>query len=746
GGDVLERRLLPALVVRCAQHLHKWGIEEEGLFRISGRASHIAKLRSEFNTGADYDLRDCAPGDLDPHAVSGIFKAYLRELPEPILTHTLNPYFEAAMHAETNSRKQESLTHMRHAGGATLPSNPRDGNSRQPSLRKPPSLSTLAMPSFAGMRPPSDGLLATFSALIARLPRENRDLLRTLTELINATASRKETRMPLSNLTVIFCPSLNMSPPILRVLCEAKNIWDGPLKDAVEEQVMDIKRAEPNQPGEAVVQERTEEQSVLDIRKEDPQDGNTQATAADDNEADGGVQDQSTASDDQLVAPDQPVLTTQSDAVAASTEEISDSPSVPETDGEDVSPPALEQSLSRSSVDNESFVSAGDMRPETPQLLSNPQSPQSAQILSSSAESLATPSNFSDGAPAPLQDQSAKKLTASPPHTPAIADAESETPLPIAPSHSRPLPVIIAPLISDMPSVAFPTTERAPSTPYTPSAQASINPPNPELVLTSPSTTTPPSETSSLRGSPRTRSLRMKRPSLSMLFKKRSVSSIGSSKNGLPSPYTPLPPLPTESPCASPTSSGSPSTPRSFSSMVTAPMANSRFSLPPMLDTQIDSSSLDLTLGVESVEEGEDENAHSGDDTTVEGTMDAHHAKAHAVTSATAISPISPATTINTTSPISLSSSTPTAERFRVSAAHTSSTTSSVYMSASSSIQGATLRPRASQASLTSSAYNRLSVWDDDEDLPPEDNWADAVLMEAEKGWAARRKSRVPQT
>jgi hypothetical protein len=29
--------------------------------------------------GADYDLAQCTPADLDPHAVASIFKAYLRE-------------------------------------------------------------------------------------------------------------------------------------------------------------------------------------------------------------------------------------------------------------------------------------------------------------------------------------------------------------------------------------------------------------------------------------------------------------------------------------------------------------------------------------------------------------------------------------------------------------------------------------------------------------------------------------------
>jgi hypothetical protein len=64
----LESRRLPALVVRCAQHILAWGIQELGLFRyglihyrrvpassllcsVNGRSSHVAKLRSEFDTG-----------------------------------------------------------------------------------------------------------------------------------------------------------------------------------------------------------------------------------------------------------------------------------------------------------------------------------------------------------------------------------------------------------------------------------------------------------------------------------------------------------------------------------------------------------------------------------------------------------------------------------------------------------------------------------------------------------------------
>jgi hypothetical protein len=34
GRRTLEHRLMPALVVRCVIHLKKWGLDEEGIFRL----------------------------------------------------------------------------------------------------------------------------------------------------------------------------------------------------------------------------------------------------------------------------------------------------------------------------------------------------------------------------------------------------------------------------------------------------------------------------------------------------------------------------------------------------------------------------------------------------------------------------------------------------------------------------------------------------------------------------------------
>ena len=49
---VFEERALPAIVVRCAQHLVLLGVQEEGLFRVPGRSAHVTKLRAEFDAGA----------------------------------------------------------------------------------------------------------------------------------------------------------------------------------------------------------------------------------------------------------------------------------------------------------------------------------------------------------------------------------------------------------------------------------------------------------------------------------------------------------------------------------------------------------------------------------------------------------------------------------------------------------------------------------------------------------------------
>lgn len=108
--------------------VHIWGPKEEGIFRISGQSSHVAALKRQFDSGADIDLTEFHPRDLDPHAVAGLFKSYLREckllawfvvwntiltlscsVPSPLLTHALAPKFEKAVGKKEEAVKRSSM-------------------------------------------------------------------------------------------------------------------------------------------------------------------------------------------------------------------------------------------------------------------------------------------------------------------------------------------------------------------------------------------------------------------------------------------------------------------------------------------------------------------------------------------------------------------------------------------------------------------------------------------------------------
>lgn len=96
-----RRRYLPAIVVRCVEAIEKWGVEEEGIYRLSGRSSHTAKLKVIFDRkngqNADLQLVDIGPAELDLNSVCSLLKAYLRSLPDLLLTSSLSKEFNEAV-------------------------------------------------------------------------------------------------------------------------------------------------------------------------------------------------------------------------------------------------------------------------------------------------------------------------------------------------------------------------------------------------------------------------------------------------------------------------------------------------------------------------------------------------------------------------------------------------------------------------------------------------------------------------
>ncbi|RIB24683.1 hypothetical protein C2G38_2167915 [Gigaspora rosea] len=84
---------LPAVVYRCIEYLDaNEADKEEGIYRLSGAAMTLKHLKDRFNTEGDVDLLH--QGELyDIHAVAGLLKLYLRELPTSVLTRELHMEF-----------------------------------------------------------------------------------------------------------------------------------------------------------------------------------------------------------------------------------------------------------------------------------------------------------------------------------------------------------------------------------------------------------------------------------------------------------------------------------------------------------------------------------------------------------------------------------------------------------------------------------------------------------------------------
>ncbi|WFD45322.1 Rho GTPase activating protein [Malassezia psittaci] len=161
---------IPALVKRCVDHLERThGIEEEGIYRVSGSSSAVKALADCFTTMHDVDLEadNTKIGSLtsDPHNLSSLLKMYLRALPENLCATILS---EMAQAAEISDRSER---------------------------------------------------VTLLARLLAQLPPENYSLLRYLCAHLNRVDSASEkNKMTAHNLGIVLSPTLAISSPLLIAL------------------------------------------------------------------------------------------------------------------------------------------------------------------------------------------------------------------------------------------------------------------------------------------------------------------------------------------------------------------------------------------------------------------------------------------------------------------------------------------------------------------------------------------------
>ncbi|KAG7464631.1 hypothetical protein MATL_G00167630 [Megalops atlanticus] len=180
-GDLAQQEgvLVPHIVRSCTEEVERRGLEEVGIYRISGAANDIQTLKSAFNTNS----RDAVSRlrAMDVNAVSGALKLYFRELPEPLIP----------------ADRFQSL-----AGALDIP----DMSSR----------------------------LETMLTILQSCPDVNRNTFLFLLHHLKRVAEKQEVnKMSLMNLATVFGPSLVRPPQVVLGQC-------GPRVDISQEVVVQV--------------------------------------------------------------------------------------------------------------------------------------------------------------------------------------------------------------------------------------------------------------------------------------------------------------------------------------------------------------------------------------------------------------------------------------------------------------------------------------------------------------------------
>ncbi|XP_053296891.1 active breakpoint cluster region-related protein isoform X1 [Pleuronectes platessa] len=105
-----ERSKVPYIVRQCIEEVEKRGVDEVGIYRISGVATDIQALKAAFDTNTKDILMMLS--DMDINAIAGTLKLYFRELPEPLLTDRLYPAFMEGIALSDPAAKENCMMHL----------------------------------------------------------------------------------------------------------------------------------------------------------------------------------------------------------------------------------------------------------------------------------------------------------------------------------------------------------------------------------------------------------------------------------------------------------------------------------------------------------------------------------------------------------------------------------------------------------------------------------------------------------
>ncbi|GAB7345995.1 hypothetical protein MBLNU457_4769t1 [Dothideomycetes sp. NU457] len=101
---------VPMVVYQCMQAVDLFGLDVEGIYRLSGNNTHIQQLKAVFdNDSSRVDFRNPAAFHHDVNAVAGLLKQFFRDLPDPLFTRERYNEFISAARIDDDIVRRDTL-------------------------------------------------------------------------------------------------------------------------------------------------------------------------------------------------------------------------------------------------------------------------------------------------------------------------------------------------------------------------------------------------------------------------------------------------------------------------------------------------------------------------------------------------------------------------------------------------------------------------------------------------------------
>ncbi|OLY79812.1 N-chimaerin [Smittium mucronatum] len=102
-----DNKKVPTILVKCAEIVELNGLQNEGIYRLSGQSSAVNKIRSEFDFDAEA-VNLAVSGYLgDINNITGVLKMYFRELPGSLIPETHSAALSRILNDSKNNYKDQ---------------------------------------------------------------------------------------------------------------------------------------------------------------------------------------------------------------------------------------------------------------------------------------------------------------------------------------------------------------------------------------------------------------------------------------------------------------------------------------------------------------------------------------------------------------------------------------------------------------------------------------------------------------